>query len=240
MPDDSSNKQPPAGDDRNLVIVDEDFVNADTEDRLWLFWERNKAGIVGGSVAIIVGILGLLAYYVWNEDRKEKVGDEYTACQSNDARIAFAKKYAGKPLAALAQAEVGDELKKAQKLDEAAKAYDEASRLAGLADKSPALLALGARTRLYAALARQEAGVAGADAAIADVANDTNVPDTLRGFAMLTLANIAIAKNDPATATEWLNAMDKKLRADHVWSQDKESLVRSEPSLITPATPAAK
>ncbi len=38
MPEDRSNKQPPAGDDRNLVVVDDDFVNADTEDRLWLFW----------------------------------------------------------------------------------------------------------------------------------------------------------------------------------------------------------
>ena len=122
----------------------------------------------------------------------------------------------------------------------AVRLYDEASRLAGLADKSPALLALGARTRLYAALARQEAGVAGADAAIADVANDTNVPDTLRGFAMLTLANIAIAKNDPATATKWLNAMDKKLRAGHVWESAKEALVQSEPSLIAPAAPATK
>ena len=240
MPDASSNKQPPAGDDRNLVIVDDDFVNADAEDRLWLFWERNKENIVRGTTAVVIGILGFLAYYFWNEDRKEKIGEEYTACQDEAARKAFAKKHEGEPLAAVAYAEVGDDLKKANKLADAAKAYNEATRLAALAGKSPALKALGARTRLYAALARQEAGEAGAEDAIAAVANDTSVPETLRGFAMLTLANIAVAKNDPVKARKSLDDMDKKLRADHVWRQDKDSLVQSEPSLIAPFAPAKK
>ncbi|PHX80094.1 MAG: hypothetical protein CK541_01700 [Opitutia bacterium] len=65
-------------------------------------------------------------------------------------------------------------------------------------------------------------------------------PETLRGFAMLTLANLAVAKGDTAEATKWLNAMDKKLRAGHVWKSDKEALVQSEPSLIAPAAPTAK
>ena len=50
----------------------------------------------------------------------------------------------------------------------------------------------------------------------------------------------AVAKGDAAEATKWLNAMDKKLRAGHVWKSDKEALVQSEPSLIAPAAPAAK
>jgi hypothetical protein len=57
---------------------------------------------------------------------------------------------------------------------------------------------------------------------------------------MLTLANVAVAKGDTAEASKWLNAMDKKLRANHVWKADKEMLVRSEPSLIAPAAPAGK
>ena len=49
MAEDSSKKRPPSDDDRNLVVVDEDFANADAEDRLWLFWERNKNLIVNPS-----------------------------------------------------------------------------------------------------------------------------------------------------------------------------------------------
>jgi len=81
MPEDRSNKQPPAGDDRNLVVVDEDFVNADTEDRLWLFWERNKDTIVKGTFGLVFGILAFLAYFFWNESRREELGEEFIACQ---------------------------------------------------------------------------------------------------------------------------------------------------------------
>ena len=235
MPEDRSNKQPPAGDDRNLVVVDEDFANADTEDRLWLFWERNKDLIVKATVGIVVGILAFLAYFFWNESRREALGEEFTACQDEAARRAFASRHAGEPLAAVALADVADDLKKAGKFADAAKAYDEANRLSGLAGKAPAISALGTRARLYAALCRLEAGEAGADKAIAAVADDVNAPETLRGFAMLTLANLAVAKGDSAEATKWLNAMDKKLRAGHVWKSDKEALVQSEPSLVAPA-----
>jgi hypothetical protein len=240
MPEDSSNKQPPAGDDRNLVVVDEDFVNADTEDRLWLFWERNKGVIVKGTFGVVVGILAFLAYFFYAESRREALGEEFTACQDEAARRAFAARHSGEPLAAVAITDVADDLKKAGKFADAAKAYDEANRLTALAGKAPAISALGARARLYAALCRLEAGEAGADKAIGVVADDVNAPETLRGFAMLTLANLAVAKGDTAEATKWLNAMDKKLRAGHVWKSDKEALVQSEPSLIAPTAPATK
>ena len=240
MPEDRSNQQPPAGDDRNLVVVDEDFVNADAEDRLWLFWERNKGVIVKGTFGLVMGILAFLAYFFWNESRREALGEEYTACQDEAARRAFASRHPGETLAAVAMIDVADDLKKAGKLAEAAKAYDEANRLAGLAGKTPAISALATRARLYSALCGLDTGVAGADKAIAAVADDVNAPETLRGFAMLTLANLAVAKGDAAEATKWLNAMDKKLRAGHVWKSDKEALVQSEPALIAPAAPAAK
>jgi hypothetical protein len=240
MPEDRSSKQPPAGDDRNLVVVDEDFANADAEDRLWLFWERNKAPIVQGVTAVVIGILGYLAYFFWNESRRVELGAEYTACQDEAARRAFAGRHPGETLAAVALTDVADDLKRAGKFAEAASAYDQAVRAALAAPLSPAVEALGARARLYAALCRLESGDAAAPAAIAAVADDVKAPETLRGFAMLTLANVAVSKGDMNEATRWLNAMDKKLRAGHVWKADKEMLVRSEPGLIVPAAPAGK
>lgn len=238
MPADRPSKQPPAGDDRNLVVVDEDFANADAEDRLWLFWERNKGVIVRGTTAVVVGIIAYLAYFFWNESRREALGEEFTACQDEAARRAFASRHPGEALAAVALIDVADDLKKAGKFADAAKAYDEADRLAGQAGKTPAVRALGTRARLYAGLCRIEAGEAGADKAIAAVADDADAPETLRGFAMLTLAHLAVAKGDAAEASKWLNAMDKKLRAGHVWKSDKEMLVQSEPGLVAPPAPA--
>ena len=80
---------------------------------------------------------------------------------------------------------------------------------------------------------------------IVAVAEDNSAPDTLRGYAMYVLANLALAKGDSATAAKWVNLMDKRLKPNHVWASDKSWLVRSEPSLLTPvsvppALPAGK
>jgi hypothetical protein len=159
MPDDSHKKKPPGGDDRNLVIVDDDFKNADAEDRLWLFWERNKTVLVRGTTAVVLAVLGLLLYeFVWKAGRREALHQDYNACLDEPARRAFAAKHAGEALAVVAMTEVADDLKAAAKLAEAAKAFDEAARLAGLAGETAVVKALGARARLEAALARVDGG----------------------------------------------------------------------------------
>lgn len=238
MSDDSAKQRPPADDDRNLVVVDEDFQNADAEDRLWLFWERNKTLIVRGSALVILGILAAIGHHFWQEAQREEVGAEYAACQDEAARRAFAARHSGDPLAAVALAEVGDDLKRAGKLAEAAKAYDEAAAAAGKAGDSPVVRSLALRARLYAGLTRSELGEKGAEAAVAAIADEPSAPETVRGFAMLSLANLAIARGDSAEAAKWLNAMDKRLRPGSVWQSDKAFLVRSEPSLTN--APAAK
>jgi hypothetical protein len=241
MPDDSLKKKPPGGDDRNLVVVDDDFKNADAEDRLWLFWERNKTALVRGTTAVVLAVLGLLLYeFVWKAGRREALHQDYNACLDEPARRAFAAKHAGEPLAVVALTEVADDLKAAAKFAEAAKAFDEAARLAGLAGETPVVKALGARARLEAALARVDGGDATGETALTTLANDETVAETWRGYAMLTLANLAVAKGDLPAATKWLNLMDKRLRKDHVWREYKDSLIRSEPGLLNPvAAPAA-
>ena len=99
--------------------------------------------------------------------------------------------------------------------------------------------ALGARARLEAALARVDGGDATGETALTTLANDESVAETWRGYSMLTLANLAVAKGDLPAATKWLNLMDKRLRKDHVWREYKDSLIRSEPGLLNPvAAPA--
>ena len=103
---------------------------------------------------------------------------------------------------------------------------------------SPVVRSLALRARLYAGLTRSELGEKGAEAAVAAIADEPSAPETVRGFAMLSLANLAIARGDSAEAAKWLNAMDKRLRPGSVWQSDKAFLVRSEPSLTN--APAAK
>ena len=243
MAEDSSKKRPPSDDDRNLVVVDEDFANADAEDRLWLFWERNKNLIVRGTTAVVLAIIGAIGFHFWQESKRTELGQAYVACTDADARRAFAAAHPGEPLAAVALLEVADDLRKANKLEDAAKAYEAAGK--AVVGESIAVKAIATRARLYAALTRQELGQADAEAGIVAVAEDNSAPDTLRGYAMYVLANLALAKGDSATAAKWVNLMDKRLKPNHVWASDKSWLVRSEPSLLTPvsappALPAGK
>jgi hypothetical protein len=78
-------------------------------------------------------------------------------------------------------------------------------------------------------------------AALTTLANDETIAETWRGYALLTLANLAVTKGDLPAASKWLNQMDKRLRKDHVWREYKDSLIRSEPGLLNPvAAPAGK
>ena len=236
-----SENRPPkrtnADDDRNLVVVDEDFANADAEDRLWLFWERNKTIIVRSVTSVVVGILAFLAFYFWREAQKETLGESYVACQDETARRAFAAAHPKESLAAIALIEVADELRRKSKLDDAAKTYDQAAAIAAEAGETPALNAIAARAKLFSGLSRQEAGQANAETIIISVAEDNKAPETLRGYAMYVLANLALGRGDNTGAAKWINLMDKRLQATHVWAQDKNWLVQSEPALLTPLTP---
>ena len=233
MAEDSSKQRPPNDDDRNLVVVDDDFIHADAEDKLWLFWQRNQTIIIRGTTIVVVGIIGFLAFHFWQQARQVSLGESYIACQDDVARRAFATANAGETLAGVALLEVADNLRKSNKLNEAAKAYDEAAL--NLKDAvAPALKALTVRAKLYAALTKVDLGQAGAESGLVTVAEDSTAPETLRGYAMIVLANNALTKGDNASAAKWINLMDKRLRPSNVWAGDKNWLVRSESGLLTP------
>ncbi len=238
MAEDSPKQRPSSDDDRNLVVVDEDFVNADAEDRLWLFWERNKTLLVRGTAVIVLGIIGAIGFHFWQEAQREELGLAYVACQDEAARRAFVAAHPRESIAAIALLEVADDLRKANKLEEAAKAYAEAATKAALvAGDVKVLKVLAVRAKLYGALTRQELGQANASAEIIAVAEDGTAPETLRGYAMYVLANLALSKGDSTEAAKWVNLMDKRLKPNHAWAADKSWLVRSEPSLLTPLSP---
>jgi len=235
MPEDSRQK-PPAGDDRNLVIVDEDFAQADSEDRLWLFWERNQERLVGGTVAVVVGLIAWFAVQSWIESEAEGLRTKYAEVKDDAGRAAFAAAHPGETLAAVALLEVADNLKTAGK--PAVAAYDAAAAAAEKAGSAPAVRAIGWRARLYAGLLAQDAGAADAATRLAQVADATGAPDALRGPAMLALARGALGKSDVAGARAWLDKMDRQLGPNHPWREEQRQLIVSEPSLRPSASRA--
>ena len=226
----------PKGDDRNLVVVDEDFAQADAEDRLWLFWERHRSKIVGSVVAVVAGLVAFFAYVAWETARREAVGEAYAALADDDARRAFARGHAGNPLATAALLTIADEL--LAKGKGSSKAYAEAA--ASDPGPSRAGQALLWRARLHAGLlALDEGATADGLARLAEVAESDAAPDALRGPAFLALARAALATKDAAKAREWLDKMDRLLRPDHPWREEQRRLIAAEPALRPAATPGS-
>lgn len=223
------------GDDRNLVIVDEDFVHADTEDRLWLFWQRYRNQVVGTITAIIVGLIAWLAYLAWDESVKEEVRANYAALTDDEQRRNFAALHAGHPLAIAALLEIADR--------EQAEGKGQVASYAAAAAVDPgssrAAQALRWRAQLYEGLlaledqapSEREKG----KSRLAEVAESAEAPEALRGSAFLALARAALAANDATAARSWLDKMDRLLGPNHPWRDEQRRLISSEPGLRSSA-----
>ena len=226
----------PKGDDRNLVVVDEDFAQADAEDRLWLFWERHRSTLVGTVAAVLVGLISWFAYDAWEESRQEAVRSAYAALADDEGRRAFAKAHAGDPLAVAALLGIADGLQ--SKGQGTSAAYAEAA--AADPGSSRAGQALAWRARLYAGLlALDEGATADGLARLAEVAEADGAPDALRGPAFLALTRAALAAKDTAKARGWLDKMDRLLGANHPWREEQRRLIATEPALRPGGAPGS-
>lgn len=225
----------PKGDDRNLVVVDEDFANADAEDRLWLLWERHRERIVGTFAAVVLGLLAWFAYSAWSEARREAAREAFAAAGNDEAALrAFAADHPGHPLASAALLQVADRLHREGKGTVAA--YDAAA--ANDPGANRAAQSLRWRARLYAGLLALDQGAPDAASRLAAVAEATEAPEALRGPAFLALARASLAGKDAAGARAWLDKMDRLLGPSHPWREDQRRLIATEPAL-RPSAPKA-
>ena len=222
------------GDDRNLVIVDQDFGQPDLEDRMWLFWVRNKILIVSIGMILVIGALGYIAWCAFSDYKVFSLQAEYQAvAQTPDARLSFARKNQGAPIAGIAAIEAGDQLYKDGKFAEAGEAYAFARGNFPLEEKFMA--AFAGLAMLGSALARiKNADRDGGIAVLMELARTPYFLATHRGEAMYKLVVLALEKNDIVSARQWLDALDRELPPGNEWAKGKQELLRLEPALMQP------
>jgi hypothetical protein len=218
----------PKDDDRNLVVVDEDFAQADTEDRMWLFWERHRDRIVGIFTSVVVGLIAWFAFAAWNDSRREGIREAFAAAEGDEAALrAFAAGNPGHPLSTAAWLQIAD------RLQAEGKGTVEAYAAAAQSDpgEGRAGQALLWRARLYAGLIALDQGAADAVTQLAAVAESTEAPEALRGPAFLALARGSLAAKDTGGARTWLDKMDRLLGPEHPWREEQRRLIATEPAL---------
>ncbi|MDR3229410.1 MAG: hypothetical protein LBT53_08380 [Puniceicoccales bacterium] len=234
---DSAKKDPRKGDDRNLVVVDQDFGQPDLDDRIFLFWTRHKVAILASCFLAVAGTASWIAWAAAQDFRLAAFQNEYKAVADKPAdKLAFAAANKGKPLAGIAALEAADALFADKKFADADKAYAAARENFNVADK--ALAALAARAHIGTAFAKIEAAnPAAAAATLAEIAEIRAYPAALRGRALYTLALLALEKKDFATTRKWLDRIDRDVATESVWVAQKRNLVTSVPELAIPASP---
>ncbi|MDR1283924.1 MAG: hypothetical protein LBK99_24370 [Opitutaceae bacterium] len=172
-----------AGDDRNLVNLDETYAAASFEDKLRIFWgkySRVVLALVTLAVLLVIG-RGVMAHLAARHD--EAVQDAYNAAAGDDAALrAFAGENSRHVLGAVANLEVADT------------AYARADYTAALATYNEAVATLVgtpfvARARLGAAMSQVLGGQAEAGrAALRQISDEISFPSPVRAEAAYHLA----------------------------------------------------
>jgi len=123
----SAKSAPPAdGDDRNLVEIDDAFAEADLEDRMWLYWQQNKVGIIAAIVIAILGVVGVNTWKMMQADQKLAMQADYNAAIGDTEQLrSFGEANRSTLLGGLALLEAADDQYAAGEYTAAAELYSQ-------------------------------------------------------------------------------------------------------------------
>ena len=225
---------PTAGDDRNLVTIDENYLAPTFEDKLLIFWEKNGKAVIAVLVLIAVGLIARWSFQMFAASRERAIASEYAQAKDTAALKTFAQARSQAPLAGIAHLRLADEAYSAGNFAAAQADYEAAAT--SLANQP-----LGDRARLGAALSKLQAGdAAGGKTALEALANDAAFTRTLRGEAAFHLALLARDAGQVAEAKKWVQLV-LTAESSGLWAQRAMQLQSSLPAdpAPAPAAPAA-
>lgn len=222
-----------AGDDRNLVLVDDDFQDADFEDKVWLFWRRHGRKTIAVAALIFFSALSVIIYTQGQKIHVESLQSEYATLTTMEDRRAFAQENSSDPMAGTIFYQLGNELFREGKFEAAASEYRSAATVYEKL-QNPDFALPRDRAKFSEAVALERAGQKEASQGLLKtLAGTLETDENVRGQAMYNLAVSALNVGDLETARNWLNEMDRALSAQNMWHAEKENLLRLEPGLVS-------
>lgn len=221
---------PVSGDDRNLVVVDENYLAPTFEDRVQLFWERHGRTVITALVVLVLFFAAKALFGVYASYRENAVRTAYAEAGDDASALrAFATANPAAALAGFAWTQIGDKAYEAQDYRAAADAYAAA---VPLIKNDP----VGARARMGHAVSLLKAGDAGARPAFEVLANDTLYPASLRAEAAYHLAVIASEAGEGEAASRYLS-LAISVDTSGLWAQRATRLTGRLPAASAEAAP---
>jgi hypothetical protein len=221
----------PAGDDRNLVPVD--ATTAVTfEDKMQLFWQKNRMAVYALCVLILLAIIGKGGWDYMARQKELEIEKAYAAAKTTEQLKAFSAAQGGHTLAGVAELRIADEAFAAGKVADAVAGYEKA--LATL-KSGP----LAARAKLGRAVAKAQTGKAEeAKAELMQLADDANQFKAVRAEAAFHLTGLAVEAGNAADAQKFVDQINQ-IEPMGMWAQRAMSLRATLPATPAPAAPAS-
>jgi hypothetical protein len=215
-----------AGDDRNLVALDANTALT-FEDKMSLFWRKNRGVVLGLCGLVLLAIIGKGAWDYLARQKELDVEKAYSAATSSEQLKAFAVVHPDHALGGIAQLRLADEAYAAGKTADAMTGYEKA---AGALKNGP----LGARAVLGRALTKAQSGkTAEATSELKQLAGDVNQPKAVRAEAAYHLTSLAVEAGNAADAQTFVDQLTQ-LDPMGPWAQ-RAMMLRA----TLPATPVA-
>lgn len=213
MPNSATPSAPtPAGDDRNLIPVDENYVAPTFEDRLSMFWQKNSKAVTAVLLVILLVVAGKGVWEYLAVRKERAIGEAYAAATTPTQLKTFIGAHPEHTLAGVAHLRIADDVYASGQFAEAVTAYDQA---ATVLNAGP----LASRARLGSAMAKLQSGRgAEGEAALKSFAADAKEISAYRAEASYHLASRAAANGNSADVKTYSDEL-MKLDPASPWTQ---------------------
>lgn len=210
------------GDDRNLVEIDDAFAEADFEDRMWLFWQNNKVGIVAAIVIAILGVVGINTWQMMQKSQLASMQQQYAASVGDPGKLeSFGAANSDKILGGLALLEAADDKYAAGDFAAAAGLYRQS-----LEPLQESVVVY--RARLGLAVSQVKAGQTDqGKTTLRELFNSQTALASVRGEAGVELAQLELAEGNRDAAAQILNRVESLSNAEY-WKSRAKNLVQME------------
>lgn len=213
-----------AGDDRNLVGVEEAFKEADFEEKMWMLWNDNKTAIMSGALVVLFAVVGFQVFRWYQEDSVRKMQAAYAAANDEAAKLAFAASHNDKALSGVGLLSIADEKYAADAFTEAATLYSQAAdALQGHLAQGRAMIGQGV------ALIRAE-DIEGGKLVLNELAGGKDFLQSYKAEAIYHLASIAVQDKQYDEAKLLISQMET-LDYAGIWASQLDGIKRSKPEL---------
>lgn len=118
----------PSSDERKTVILDEQLEGVEFDDKVWLYWTRNKKSIVSSVVLAFAIIIGVNSWKLYKASAEQSRADAFEKASTPAQLADFAKQYSGSKLAGVALLQNADAAYKDGKFAEAKSLYADAKK----------------------------------------------------------------------------------------------------------------